>query len=458
MKRKFILIYTVLFLVALSSCKQNEWLDEKRNLSDVVPSALKDYQALLDNDIIMNQSFPWKPLGGTDNYYANQSQWNAAAATQRNTYIWATDIQEGATDPDWNSSYKMIEYANIVLDGQSKITPDKSSVASWNKVKGSALFFRGIAFYNLAQSYARQYDAELAQSDPGIPLRLTSDVNERSNRGTVSETYNQILTDLHSCIKFLPELPDFQTRPSRAAAYGLLSRVYLTMGNYRDAEIYADSTLSLYHVLLDFNDLSASSSAPISAYPNNKEIIFYAKNGSSALLRGSSVNIDTLLYRSYLPNDLRKNILYNAKSTSVINFKGAYIGSSLSQFAGIAVNEIYLIKAECAIRNGNLSAALDALNILMSKRFSKTGYQPIEETDPERLLVLILQERRKELPMTGNLRWSDLRRLNKDNRFAITMKRIMNNQEYYLPPGDPKYVLQIPDDEIRLSGIFQNQR
>jgi len=68
-----------------------------------------------------------------------------------------------------------------------------------------------------------------------------------------------------------------------------------------------------------------------------------------------------------------------------------------------------------------------------------------------------LKERRKELLFRG-LRWTDLRRLNLDPRFAVTLARNVSGQIYSLPPEDPRYAWPIPDDEIQASGIPQNPR
>ena len=82
---------------------------------------------------------------------------------------------------------------------------------------------------------------------------------------------------------------------------------------------------------------------------------------------------------------------------------------------------------------------------------------PVTVTDADELLRIILQERRKEL-LFRSLRWTDLRRLNKDSRFAVTLTRKLNNDTYTLPPNDARYVLPIPQQEIEESGIQQNPR
>jgi len=71
-------------------------------------------------------------------------------------------------------------------------------------------------------------------------------------------------------------------------------------------------------------------------------------------------------------------------------------------------------------------------------------------------LDTILVERRKELAFRG-LRWSDLRRLNKEG-WGIMLNRNLNGVPYTLPPNSELYTLPIPPDVIQLSGIMQNPR
>jgi hypothetical protein len=52
----------------------------------------------------------------------------------------------------------------------------------------------------------------------------------------------------------------------------------------------------------------------------------------------------------------------------------------------------------------------------------------------------------------------DLRRLNKDSRFAKTVLRKLYGITYLLPPNDNRYTFYIPQSVIDISGIQQNQR
>ncbi|HSU50550.1 MAG TPA: RagB/SusD family nutrient uptake outer membrane protein, partial [Segetibacter sp.] len=123
---------------------------------------------------------------------------------------------------------------------------------------------------------------------------------------------------------------------------------------------------------------------------------------------------------------------------------------------GIATDEVYLTRAECNARAGNITAAMSDLNSLMSKRWKAGAFVPFAATNTSDALTLILQERRKETLFRG-LRWLDLRRLNSEGA-NITLTRNLNGQLYTLAPNDPKYVLPIPPDVVSLSGMAQNER
>ena len=135
--------------------------------------------------------------------------------------------------------------------------------------------------------------------------------------------------------------------------------------------------------------------------------------------------------------------------------KGTYTGSAFP-FTGIATDEVYLMRAECNVRLGNLSTATRDLNHLLLNRFKAGTYKPVQYNNAQDLLVLILKERRKELLWRG-LRFLDLRRLNLEG-YGITPSRTVGGNTYVLLPNSPLYVLPIPDDEIAASGIQQNKR
>lgn len=77
--------------------------------------------------------------------------------------------------------------------------------------------------------------------------------------------------------------------------------------------------------------------------------------------------------------------------------------------SGPTTSEMYLIKAECHARNGQIPEAMTALNQLRNKRM-KTGTPEIVASSKEEAVKKVLDERRREMPFS--MRWYDLRRLN----------------------------------------------
>jgi hypothetical protein len=247
-------------------------------------------------------------------------------------------------------------------------------------------------------------------------------------------------------------------QPSKVAAHALLARIYLTMRKYDQAEVQADSTLQLYSKLIDYNTVSLTSTTPFTQ--TNDELIFYktATNyGSAETFLNPYITIRSSLFNLYNSIDLRASLYFVKKSTGAVVSKRQYDGATtLYPFTGLATDETYLIKAECAARRNDITTALTYLNSLLIKRYVTNSFTAVTATDQTDALNKILLERQKEL-VWRNSRWDDIKRLNKEGA-NITLTRVLNGQTYSLPPNDPRYVFPIPDNEIQLSGIPQNIR
>jgi len=466
MKRNFktqsaIIIFFGGILLLIYSCKkQDAWLNAKQLQGDVVPRTLADYQAVLDWNPAMNDRESISGLLGTDNLYMKDADYAATDQQTASLYSWQNTIWANGTSSDWSDLYASMEYANVVLDG---IAGMNAQQAGYSNLKGEALFYRGFALYNLAQVFCKPYSAASANTDMGVPVRLSSDANILYPRGTLQQTYLQMISDVTASANLLDKQPLTIYRPSTNAANALLAKIYLVMGDYSNAGTYANKVLLNGTSLLDFNNTTLASLNNYYRFPpngiNNPEIIFYASCSDYAAISASPRtrgSVDTNLYNSYNDNDLRKSLFY-VSLNGTERFRGDYAASG-GVFCGIATNEVYLIRAECNARQGNTSPAMADLNKLLKNRYATGTFTNLTAADATTALQLVLQERRKELPFTANIRWEDLRRLNTDPTFRVTVTRIINGTVYTLPPNDPKYVLPIPDNEIQLSGIQQNPR
>lgn len=458
--KKTILLSTITFVIVCFCCCE-KYLDVRSSKSTVIPNSLDDLQALLDATPNINKGYyPALLEMATDDYYVPYSIYNLVTAFEQDNYLWRPEplyIQQNVNN-DWKNPYQNIFIANTVLERLSAIE-DNSSIRA-EHIRGTALFYRGFSYFLLAQVYCEVYDPMGENKGLGLPIRLTPDFNETSVRSTVEETYSQIISDLTLAASLLPNTSEFLTRPTKAAAYAALARTYLAMEIYEKAGNYANLALDQFAELIDYNILDLE--APLTFTPFNQETIFYAYSNGYTILNPRYACVDRELFESYEENDLRRKAFFLDNGNGTYSFKGSYMGNSGNGFfVGLAVDELFLIRAECHARDGRITNAMADLNHLLRHRWLAERFVPLEVSDGEECLKVILDERRKELVSRG-LRWSDLRRLNKDPRFAKTLVRAIDDgntiTKYTLPPNDPRYVFLIPQNVLEITGMQQNLR
>lgn len=448
--KPYIIYLNLLLLGALLSSCSKDWLDKKPSQEITVPSTLKDFQAILDNESLTANS-PALSEVSSDGHYLLDATYLSRSDIEKNAYIWSNDYSYAAVS-DWNNVYSNIFDCNIVLEGMEKVSPESnSSKATWNNIKGQALFHRAKAFYELSQIFSAPYILQTAEIDLGIPLRLESDITIKTTRSSALKTYNLVTSDLLLAKDLLPVTQSYKTRPTKIAAFALLARIYLSMEEYHKAKAFSDSVLNNYNTLINYNVLTPNLSFPLKRF--NDEVIFHSTilNYSSI---GVQLRIDSVFKVLYKEGDLRPSVFFGSNG-GLVTFKGSYNGAR-ANYSGLATDEQYLIRAECFARLGMVPEAMEDLNYLLQHRWdSSVTYVKQTAMDAEDALRQILLERRKELLLRG-LRWSDLRRLNRDPRFDTALTRTVAGQTYTLNPTSFKYTFPIPDDIIEITGLQQN--
>lgn len=448
----------VVLCIMVMACKKT-FLDKKSSSNISVPSSIEDLNLLLINKSDIAKSPAIGELS-SDDYYMTTEAWSSQFRPYfSNCYVWAKDIWEGGTGiSDWNVPYTQVLYANVVIGRLAAIERTAANAKDYDDLRARALFLRSWSFFDLAQIFAPPYDGQTAKTDLGIPLRLTADIGAKTVRASVSDTYSRIIADLLESRRLikLDSSPINGYLPSKASVYGLLARVYLSMREYKIAGNYADSALMIKGNLIDFNTLSTTSKIPLttdhaeSVYQN----FFVPANPLIYVVTSQGYSIDSTLYASYTDNDLRRAIFFSP-SGKYINKKRGYSGGTIIS-NGIATDELYLTRSECAARTGDTERAIADLNFLLVNRWRTGTFVPLSGLQGKALLDKILLERRKELVFRG-LRWNDLRRLNKEG-YNIILKRNISDKVFILEPNDIRYTLPIPPDVIALSGIEQNKR
>lgn len=450
---KKILCYALLCMILGTSC--SDFLDLKPDQKMVVPKTLTDCELLLNDYSSMNMGYPTFGEIASDDYYLNAEDWKSLSEMdERNAYTWSDEPV--ITTTQWQNPYKTVYLANQILKVMEDIAPNQEP-DRYKKVMSAAHFFRAFAFHQVTTVFTMPYRPGNTGTQLGIPLRLNPDLDYLSVRSSMEQTCQQIINDYKMAASDLPVNEPLAGRPHKAAAYAGLARLYLEMSDYTNAYTYADLSLKLKADLLDYNDLDEEAPLPVPRF--NKEVLFPAVSGFSGVLGQYFCRIDDGLYRAYTANDLRKAVFFqhNDFDPDAYAFKGSYDNTSSGLFVGLTTSEMYLVRAEAGVRTNKITGALKDLNTLLKNRIDPDHFSDITETDPEKLLQLILDERRKELLFRG-IRWADLKRLNQDGRFKKTLIRSIDGIEYKLEPASLKYGIKIPEIVISETHMPQNKR
>ncbi|MEN5435281.1 RagB/SusD family nutrient uptake outer membrane protein [Sphingobacterium faecium] len=442
-------------LLIISACGQ--YLDIQSNDGLIVPRDLVSLQKLLDNSSKMNLGIGSYGEISADDYFIQQTTYDNLNEEDKRNYTWENDLDE--YDNDWARGYAPVYISNLVLDQLKDIAPTSEEIGSRDQVLGSALFYRANQYLSLLWTYAKAYNPATASTDLGIVLRQSSDFNEKSTRSSIKVCYDQVIQDLKVAMELLPDHATHVMRPSKAAAYGVLARTYLSIGRYDSAYYFADKVLGINDELLDFNnpaEVKLNTNYPFARF-HKETISYFQLTINSPLNNYANIQADTMLYGMYEANDLRKQAYFSVNLTPYVTVKGNYSGQppfGFPLFGGLATDEFYLVRAECLARTGKLLEAQADLNKLLTNRYMTGTFQPYSLANQKAVIQLILQERRKELFLRG-LRWSDIKRLNLEGA-NISIKRKIDGKEYVLKPNANRFALPLPIDIIRETGMPQN--
>ncbi|MGN0019490.1 MAG: RagB/SusD family nutrient uptake outer membrane protein, partial [Sphingobacterium hotanense] len=392
MKRRTLYIAAAICCVLLVSCEK--FLEEKPNKKLVVLSSVKDAQALMNNSSVFITPHPTSGEYAAGDFYLLTEDWQSLSwQSHRQSYIWGDHVFDDMERNDWSLPYVAVYNANIILEAIANGEIKQGTQREIADVQGQALFYRSYAFYSLLQLFAKAWDNTTAQSDLGIPLRLSSNFNIQVGRSTVAACYEQIIKDMQEAVGLLNETTALKTRPSKTAAHAFLARVYLNIGRYELALASASQALNDNNQLIDYNTLDAAAEFPFATF--NDEVIYHARLWNF-LPNSPAAKIEPVLMKSYHEDDLRKSLFFVSNNDGTFSYKAGYNGDD-GLFNGLATDELLLIRAECFARLGKISQALQNLNALLAKRWKSGSFIPFTAMTPEDALEIILDERRKEL-------------------------------------------------------------
>ena len=182
---------------------------------------------------------------------------------QATTYTMTDNLQNVGTL--WMVAYKIINMTNTLIE-----TVDDTRAEN-KQTLGEAYFVRALMHLNLVTLFAQPYSC--GRGNIGIPLR-TKSISETTQRDPVGDVYDGIVADLQKAATLLGTSRGNAGYPSKNAALGLLSRVYLYMEKY-------DDCISTVETMLGGSITAANCKAKLD--PNLASYFINAKTSSETL-------------------------------------------------------------------------------------------------------------------------------------------------------------------------------
>ena len=450
----------------LTGC--NDYLDIKPK-GEKIPKTVTDYETLLNYESVQKVSDTYPTYLTDDVYLPDVAQGTATPGLNSvdqsilNLYLFKKDVfGEAQDDGFWFASYNRIYYYNTVID--NIMDAEGPSEQQKHSIRAEALISRALEYLYLVNGYAKHYDVRTADTDPGVPLILDEDISKKDLvRASVKDVYAQIQSDLQAALPNLPAQPKGNAfRASKAAGYGILAKMYLYMGNYAEALKAANAVLEMNNSLLDLKKyavVKVQSSIGRTNVPqdiDNPENI-YIKFAPYVYGLSSKVFGSDELISLFSEDDMRLQVYFTKNFRNIPTDKyvwAPYLRANLA----VSSPEIYLIAAECEAREGSVERAMSLINKLRDNRIKNNT--PLVAIDRSDALQKVLEERRRELAMSGMVRYIDLKRLNQESQFAKTITHVTGEGMFSLEPNSPLYVLPIPAKVMRFNknSMKQNER
>lgn len=465
MKNLYIKILCILTLgLTFASC--NDYLDDAPKGSKI-PTTLADFEAFI-RDEYTNQSVDMAQASTLINDKFIDIATLAAERLTKANYMWdetADRIQLNQADERaYYGQYAGISTFNLII--ANALTTTEATEEQKRILWAEAKVLRAMSYYNLVNFYADTYVASTAATKLSVPLITIADINAPSKQVTIQEMYDFILADVKDALPYLPKVSQTALHPNLGAGYAFYSRVYLQMNNYTEALKYANLALAENNKLYDW----------VAYYNNNKAVIdlpasytttpspmgydyvenYTFRHGQRTYL-STEYSIPVERAQRFETGDARFKSRWKIRTVGAETYYRRTL-SGMFNYGGITTVEVYLIKAECLARAGQISEALDLLNAVRKTRILPASYQDIATADKTTALNAIFRTKYNELILTL-IPFADARRLNAEGVYKFSLSKTADGTNYNLSSESHLWTMTFPQGATKNPGngtITQN--
>lgn len=382
-------------------------------------STTDQLELLFNNEITLNisdlQNIGGDIVAGANNIPAAMSMENK----ERTTLLFGyhddqKDLDRIKTlttsDSYYSSCYNWIgRICNPVLNQVAMANGDENKKTA---LAAEAKALRAFAHFMIAVKFAKAYTPATAAQEQGIIyMTENKDIQEPQKPSTLKESYDLMLADVNAAINSgaLPKQQKVKTRFTLGAAYALKAHILMAMQQYSEAATAAKASLAENSSLLDYysNTHKEDGWGGFIHFPGNwsydvcapncledGETLFaipdylismwgelsieqYVETGYGRLTLTPRTKVQYLAFEVMVPGyDQSQNMIGIRGWDSPWNMPG--VNMEYRNIAGLTVPQMYIILAECSVRENKVDDAMGYLDQLRQNRLPADTYQPLK--------------------------------------------------------------------------------
>lgn len=468
--KKYIAIIFSAVMMLMSSC--NDYIDVLPK-GMRIPTTLQDFEALMRNEYSANYlACAQAPYLLNDKFVGTNACRNQDNLTTCH-YMWKEDrdrtLLNASTEDVFDNGYGIIGVMNTIIENAPGATD--ATDAEKNEVLAYAYAVRAFVLFQIVNYYADAYDPVKADATPGVPLIYSANLNAPWHQGSVKEVYDQILSDFNKSIELgVPEKAMTAVQPDRGAVEAGLARVYLSMREYDKALAHAEAALDRNSRLFDWNDFYARYKDRVDNPDDynkitspmdhvNVENYWFCSGNGNPNYPCSDIDIPEERRAMFEPGDVRALCRWKKyQSQADVYYRGMLTG--YYNLSGIATPEVYLIKAECQVRKGNITDGLETLDTVRKTRLAPDSYSPSAASDEGEAIEKIRRAKADEL-INSIYPFIDAKRLNAEGKYTVTLTKTFDDKAYTLSPTSHLWTMVFPANAINRPGngtLTQNSK